>query len=193
MQRFTDKRPRRRVMDAIASTSVDEDFDPVTGLATRAKFHARAETEWNRRCKNHGPMTLMLITIDRFDAYRSAQGDTAANDCLSKIAGIIAKTCRRRGDFAGRLRDHNFAVLLSETAPKGALALAEKIRSEVKALDLGEVASESSIRVSVSVASTLARSNRFVDSLLKMADDGLGEAADKGGDCVVCVRGDKES
>lgn len=191
MQRFTKQRPRRRVMDAIAAPSIDADFDPVTGLATRAKFHDRAEAEWERRCKERGPMTLMLIEVDHYDEYQAAQGQAAADACLASIAEIIAKSCRRRGDFAGRVRVRNFAVLLSESAPKGAERIGEQIRSQVEALGLGS--QDTAIRVTVSVASALARSSRFVDSLLKMADDGLHDATQQGGNRVVSVRGQQES
>jgi diguanylate cyclase (GGDEF)-like protein len=191
MQRFTKERPRRRVMDAIAAPSIDADFDPVTGLATPAKFHDRAEAEWERRCKERGPMTLMLVEVDHFEAYQAAKGKAAADACLVAIAEIIARNCRRRGDFAGRVREHNFAVLLSETAPRGAEKVGEQIRGQVEALGLG--AEETAIRTSISVASTLARSNRFVDSLLKMADDGLQDASQQGGNRVVSVRGQQES
>ncbi|MGH8459639.1 MAG: diguanylate cyclase domain-containing protein, partial [Nevskiales bacterium] len=119
MQRFTKQRPRRRVMDVIATSAGDTGFDPLTGLATREKFHQRAEAEWARRARDHGPMSLLLVDVDRMDAYRGVLGAVAAEDCLRKVADIIARNCRRRGDFAGRLRDHNFAVLLSEATPKG--------------------------------------------------------------------------
>jgi two-component system, chemotaxis family, response regulator WspR len=175
-------------MDAIATPAGDTGFDPATGLATREKFQARAETEWSRRARDHGPMTLLLVDIDRFDAYRGVKGVEAAQACLQAVAEIIAHHCRRRGDFAGRLRDHGFGVLLSETTPKGAEKVAEQIREAVEQLKLGEAETGTRITVSVGVASVIPKPNRFVMSLLKLADDGLGRACDQGGNCVASVR-----
>ncbi|MGH8454937.1 MAG: GGDEF domain-containing protein, partial [Nevskiales bacterium] len=139
-------------MDVIATSAGDTGFDPLTGLATREKFHQRAEAEWARRARDHGPMSVLLVDVDRMDAYRGVQGAVAAEDCLRKVADIIASNCRRRGDFAGRLRDHNFAVLLSETTPKGGEKMGGQIRKAVEQLDLGDVAASTKITVSVSVA-----------------------------------------
>jgi two-component system, chemotaxis family, response regulator WspR len=175
-------------MDAIATPAGDAGFDPLTGLATREKFQARAEGEWARRARDHGPMTLLLVDIDRFDVYQELKGDEAGQACLAAVAEIIARHCRRRGDFAGRLRDHGFGVLLSETTPKGAEKLAEQIRQAVEQLGLGEAEAGTRITVAVGVASVIPKANRFMTSLLKLADDGLGRACDRGGNCVVSVR-----
>jgi diguanylate cyclase (GGDEF)-like protein len=188
MQRFTKQRSRRRVMDAIATSAGDAGFDPVTGLAARDKFHQRAESEWVRRAKDHGPMSLLLVDIDRFDAYKGVIGADAAQACLRDVAEIIARQCRRRGDFAGRLRDHNFGVLLSETTPKGAEKVGEQIRKAVEDLALGDSAAGTRITVSVGIASVIPKTRGFVDSLMKLADAGLGKACDQGGNCVASVR-----
>jgi two-component system chemotaxis family response regulator WspR len=188
MHRFTRQRSRRRVMDAIATPVGDAGFDPVSGLATREKFQQRAESEWTRRAKDHGPMSLLLVGIDNFDAYQGAMGEAAGNDCLGEVAGIIARVCRRRGDFAGRLRAHDFAVLLSETTPKGAERLGEQIRKAVEQLGLGDATAGTRVTVSVGIASVIPKPNRFVESLLKLADAGLGRACDQGGNCVASVR-----
>jgi two-component system chemotaxis family response regulator WspR len=188
MQRFTKQRPLRRIMDAIATPAGETGFDPVTGLATREKFHDRAATEWERRKKDHGPMTLLLIDIDRFDAFKGVNGIETAEACLATVAEIIARQCRRRGDFVGRLRDHNIAVLLSEGTPKGGEKVGEQIRVAVEKLGLGDRTAGTLITVSVGVASVIPRSSRFVESLLALADKGLGKACDQGGNCIVSVR-----
>lgn len=188
MQRFTKKRPRRRAMDSVANVAADTNFDPVTGLAMRDMFRERAEGEWQRRCKDHGPMTVLLVDIDRFDAYKGVEGAEAADECLNLVAEIISARCRRRGDFAARMRDHNFALLLSEAVPKGAEKIGEGIRQAVENLGLGNMAARTRITASVSVAVTIPKSNRFVDSIIKLADQGLGEACDRGGNCVISVR-----
>lgn len=175
-------------MDAIATPAGEAGFDPVTGLATRERFHQRAEDEWARRSGDHSPMTLVLVEVDRLDAYRGVKGAEAADQCLHEVAAVIAQACRRRGDFAGRLRDHGFAVLLSESTPKGGEKVAEQIRQGVEQLKIGEAAAHTRITVSVSVASAIPTSRRFVNSLLALADTGLGTACDQGGNCVVCVR-----
>lgn len=175
-------------MDAIATPAGDAGFDPLTGLATREKFHERAASEWARRTRDHGPMTLVLVDIDRLDAYRGVLGVPAADECLRQVADIIARNCRRRGDFAGRLRDHNFGLLLSETTPKGAEKIGEQIRKAVEDLGLGDDAAGTKITVSVGIASVIPKPSRFVGSLVALADASLGKANDQGGNCVTSER-----
>lgn len=186
MQRFTRERPRRRMMDTIARPVAPDSFDPVTGLAAREMFQRRAETEWQRRARAHGPMTLLRIDLDRFDIYRTQQGIEAANLRLRQVAEVIARNCRRRGDFAGRVGDSAFAVLLSEAAPKGAEKVARQIVEE--AAQMGQGNGGAPPTVSIGVASAIPRPNRFLESLLQLAEQGVEQAAAAGGNQFVSMR-----
>jgi len=186
MQRFTRERPRRRMMDTIAQPVAPDGFDPVTGLATPEMFRKRAEVEWQRRARAHGPMTVLRIDVDRFDIYRTQQGIEAANLRLRQVAEVIARNCRRRGDFAGRVGENEFAVLLSEAAPKGAEKVARQIVEEVAQLGQGNGGALPA--VSIGIASAIPRPNRFLASLLQLAEQGVEQAAHSGGNQVISQR-----
>lgn len=179
MQRFTSERPRRRVMDSIATPDVSGSFDPVTGLATREMFRRRAEAEWQRRTKEQGPMSLLRIDLD------NAESNVAR---LREVAEVVARHCRRRGDFAGRIGAHDIVVLLSETAPKGAEKIARQIVEDVNSIAVEGDVSGSRITVSIGVASIIPRSSRFLDSLLRLAEEGVEQASKNGGNQIISMR-----
>lgn len=190
MQRFTSERPRRRVMDTIAQPTGSDSFDPVTGLATREMFHRRAESEWQRRARGNGPMSLLRVDLDNFEAYRTQHGVNSANSSLREIAEVIARNCHRRGDFAGHIGEHEFVVLLRETAPKGAEKIARRIVEEVAKLPIESNGSAAGITVSIGVAAVIPRPNRFFESLLRLAEQGVEQAGKNGGNQVISVRED---
>lgn len=183
MQRYSDKRPLRRAADPPREAAAVEGFDPITGLANPEQFHKRAEEQWQLMAKRHKSVSVVLVSIDRYSEYN----EMTAKVGLCSVAQIVASQCKRRADFVGHVRDRKFAILLSEVTAEGALALVEKIRGEVEALQLKPTPSGKALTVSAGVATQTARTNRFFDSLMLTAVKGLQQAQRKGGNCVELV------
>ena len=159
------------------STYVAGGLDPVTGVGVRAHFRERAEQDWQRARQSRRLVAVIMFSIDR---HREC-GDAAAAICHQAVAEVITIHCRRRADFVGRMRDHEFAVLLSGATRQGARQLAESIRKAIEAQNLQPAANGWVLTVSAGVAAMVPRPGRFVDSLLIAADAGLREARRMGG------------
>lgn len=173
----------RRALDPVPEL---EGFDAETGLAGRELLLERVERQW-KWCRDHKQtICLMMVNVDHFGAYRAVYGRTAANAALARIAETISECCRRRADFAGRVREDEFAVLLADAPLEGARQVAERIRLGVYA-NAGEPDRDGNdpLTASIGVACTVPSSSRFVMSLVHNADRAMKRAKESGRNRVV--------
>ncbi|MGH8453689.1 MAG: GGDEF domain-containing protein [Nevskiales bacterium] len=177
MQQQSRNQPLRRTVD---STTIAEDFDPITGLVVRALFRQRAEQNWQRAALNRRLVSVIMFSIDRFRDC----GNAAAAICQQTVAEVITAHCRRRADFVGRMRGHEFAILLSGATRQGTRQLAESICKTIESQRLKPTAADWVLTVSAGVAAMVPRPTRYVDSLLIAADAGLREARRAGGNRI---------
>ncbi len=125
------------VGQALAGASSEEHlyanahFDPLTGLPTRLLFLDRLDREVRRAQRDRTEFALLLCDLDRFGEMIRSYGETVAERMLSQIASRVA-ACIRESDSAARIRDDEFAVLLSDlSSPFDAGTLAESIARAV--------------------------------------------------------------
>jgi diguanylate cyclase (GGDEF)-like protein len=157
-------------------------LDPVTGVANRRRFDERLENEWKRAARGRTPLAVVMIDIDRFKEYNDTYGHQQGDFCLKLVAGAIADGLPRAGDSVARYGGEEFAVVLPLTALPGAVRVAEQLRSRVERLAM--VHSSSSVArvvtISCGVASMVPDSEAEVPQLVRMADDALYRAKQRG-------------
>ena len=107
------------------------DQDGLTGLANRRYFDKLLNTEWLRQQRYHRPLALIMADVDFFKQYNDTYGHRAGDTALVKLAEVLIRFARRPGDLAARYGGEEFVLILAETEPEEAKAVAEKIRSEV--------------------------------------------------------------
>jgi diguanylate cyclase (GGDEF)-like protein/PAS domain S-box-containing protein len=110
--------------------------DELTKLANRRFFNARFEEMVQRARRTATPLALLMIDADRFKLYNDTYGHAAGDECLRQIAAVIKESAKRPGDVAARYGGEELAVLLPDTDPEGASAIAEAIRSGIQSLGL---------------------------------------------------------
>jgi diguanylate cyclase (GGDEF)-like protein len=106
--------------------------DGLTGCAVHRVFHQRFEEEIARSLRNGHPLSLMMIDVDSFKAVNDTYGHLVGDHVLAAI-GQALRQQSRSFDLVGRLGGDEFAVLMPDTEPSAALALAERIRLEAAA------------------------------------------------------------
>lgn len=109
--------------------------DPLTGLANRALFFATADVEIKRMRRLSHPLAVVMVDIDFFKRINDTHGHDAGDAALSAFAKLCHGSLRGH-DLAARLGGEEFALLLPETTPEEALALAERLRREVSELTI---------------------------------------------------------
>ena len=149
--------------------------DGLTGLLNRRGWDRALAGEWRRLERTRGTLSVVMFDLDFFKPYNDALGHLAGDDCLQKVAEILAGNASRPGDVAARFGGEEFALLLPDTPPEGARALAEKARAEVAALGLVHPGSAGGgvVTVSAGVASVRPKQGEAPENLVARADQAL--------------------
>lgn len=156
--------------------------DALTGLANRRRFDAVWELEWQRALRQGFPLAIAMIDVDHFKDYNDHCGHQAGDDCLQRLAQVLAAATQRSGELAARYGGEEFVIVLPGVNPEDAIANAERIRSAVEALSIvNSVASPAgTLTVSIGVASRVPTASDSPDHLLRAADAALYEAKHQG-------------
>ncbi len=102
-------------------------FDALTGLPNRNLFQDRLVQGMALAKRNHWPMAVLFIDLDRFKLVNDTLGH-GAGDKLLKEAAERLRSCIRASDTVGRLGGDEFAAILSELGKPGDAGLvAQKI------------------------------------------------------------------
>jgi diguanylate cyclase (GGDEF)-like protein len=161
-----------RMLNQVADLSLS---DRLTGVRNRRYFSHFLTREVDR-CRRYGRnMALMMMDLDRFQEYNKAHGSTGGDEVLKTVARCISASARRGSDIVCRYDEDAFAVILPETGPEGALAIAETIRSKVRRCD--DLSAELSLSIGVAVADT---DSYKADSLVDCANRAMYHAKSNG-------------
>jgi diguanylate cyclase (GGDEF)-like protein len=167
-----------RALSELAAT------DALTGLANRRILDERLRLEWDRAQRSADPLTLLMIDVDHFKAFNDRHGHHGGDEALRTVAQVIGTNIRRPADLAARYGGEEFAVVLPHTDAKGALVIAEHIRSSIE--HLPRVAGdERPITVSIGMSTWDKRSRMSLEALLLSADQALYEAKHTGRNRIV--------
>ncbi|MXQ14763.1 sensor domain-containing diguanylate cyclase [Microvirga makkahensis] len=159
--------------------------DGLTGLANRRTFDRQLEIEWLRAARDGTPLSLLLIDVDQFKSYNDLYGHQQGDECLRRVASVIAEGAGRPGDFVARYGGEEIVVLLPDTDGEGAAQVAEMIRAGVQALTLRHEANPPSHTLTISIGSVTQSpaakgSHTRPSSLIDMADKALYRAKQDG-------------
>jgi diguanylate cyclase (GGDEF)-like protein len=143
--------------------------DRLTGIANRETLLSTLATEIERATRHHKWLSLAFIDIDRFKPINDTFGHNAGDAVLRQVAALVGDQIRV-SDLFGRYGGEEFMLILPETAPEDAVALAEKLRQLVVQHPL-VIAGGQTVRltVSIGVAGELG-SHLQVDRLVDEAD-----------------------
>jgi diguanylate cyclase (GGDEF)-like protein len=131
-------------------------------------------------------LSLILIDIDHFKRFNDEYGHPAGDECLRLVAGAIAATVQRPGDFAVRFGGEEFALLLPNTDENGAKIIAERVRAAITALAIAHGGNPSPEIVTISLGIATMRSSgsgreKPDAAILVMAADSALYEAKRGG------------
>lgn len=105
--------------------------DPLTGLLNRRYMQARLEEEIKRSNRHGFPMSFIMLDVDDFKSYNDTFGHPAGDEALKLVGHVIRETLRG-ADVASRYGGEEFAILLPQTPINEAVAIAERIRSNIE-------------------------------------------------------------
>lgn len=152
--------------------------DGLTGLSNRHRFDQVWAQEWQRAVRQGLPLAVVMIDVDHFKLYNDQFGHPAGDECLRRVAAVLAHSVRRAGELAARYGGEEFVVVLPGLDADGAPQEAERIRTEVSALGIPHTGSSAGavVTVSLGVASRVPQREEGLYLLLQEADDALYQA-----------------
>lgn len=156
-------------------------MDGLTGVFNRRYFDMQAEV-FERQFKRDGePLSLLLIDIDHFKRYNDTHGHLSGDDCLKRVAELLADEVKRPVDVFCRYGGEEFVALMPKTPLRGACRVAERM---LKAIRESNDFSEP-VTISIGVSGYCAEDDTM-KNILHRADQALYKAKQEGRDRYVC-------
>ena len=106
---------------------------PITGLPTRHTFLAIGNREYGRAQQEGQTLSLLCFDIDNLRQVNSRWGHPAGDKLLVDLVNL-SRNFLREEDFAARLGDGEFALLLVGMGHDQAMGLADQLRLAVAAI-----------------------------------------------------------
>ncbi len=149
-------------------------FDLLTGALNRAGFERAAEAEWSRTVRHDLPLSVLMLTLDRFKVLNRTSG-TDAGEAWLKAFADMAHGLLRREDLLCRYRGGEFLILLPQTGIEQGLQAAERIRRATEGLRVETENDEIGTTVSIGIAARTAE-RPDLKALIDAADRALNRA-----------------
>jgi len=153
--------------------------DPLTGVAVRRVLERRLQEVHARCLEEGGSMAVVLYDLDHFKRINDTHGHGAGDDALVLVAGTLDAE-RREGDLCCRYGGEEFTLLLDRTSGEQALAIAERLRERVEALEFTAGGKPVPLTLSAGVAAFPELHVKTASELLLFADGALYEAKRRG-------------
>lgn len=155
-------------------------LDELTGLRNRRFLNQALPTEYQRAFREKQPISLLMFDIDYFKKLNDTYGHQFGDLCLVNAGKFIRTNLHRPTDIAVRYGGEEFIVLLPATDLKGAMDVAENIRSVFESNEVTDGNHKVNMTVSIGVAGGIPDERESYEQLLKAADDLLYRAKEAG-------------
>jgi len=147
--------------------------DSLTGLFHHRYFKLRIREEVERARRYGHPLSLLMVDIDMFKQANDRYGHLIGDNIIKGVANLLQQGARM-GDMVARYGGDEFALLLPETGRQVASEVADRLRTAVEKMKIGDLG----VTVSIGVASTEAAEG-YLD-LIRQADGAMYKAKRNG-------------
>jgi diguanylate cyclase (GGDEF)-like protein len=156
--------------------------DGLTGIFNRRRFDEHLDTVWQLAQREGVTLALLLVDIDFFKRFNDRNGHQAGDECLRAVATGLRRAARRPLDFVARYGGEEFAVILYDPSRQYLQEIANRIHSNIDALDMphGDSTVSAMVTVSVGIAYVSPTKERSAQGLVQFADEALYEAKAEG-------------
>jgi diguanylate cyclase (GGDEF)-like protein/PAS domain S-box-containing protein len=177
----TERVAMARELERLATT------DPLTNIGNRRRFDERLVNELARAARSGEPLSLLLCDVDRFKPYNDRYGHPSGDTCLARVAQALDTSIGRPADLAARYGGEEFALVLPATSHEGAVGMAQRVRSAVRALGIDHEDSDGRGTITISVGAATVSGQWTAAEVIALADRALYEAKAAGRNCQVAV------
>ncbi|MDP3713105.1 MAG: GGDEF domain-containing protein [Mycobacteriales bacterium] len=144
--------------------------DPLTGLANRRRWDEQLVAQCERARETGEHLAVVLLDVDHFKSINDRLGHAAGDEVLRRVSAVLVQRSPS-GSVVARLGGDELALLLPGMDERAASALAERVRTDVRATAL---VGGSRVDVGVSQGVAAARGQAAsVTALMSLADSEL--------------------
>lgn len=173
------------VRELRAAVSFHSSHDPLTGLANRTAFEHELSALVTDAAGGEQVHAVAYIDIDQAELIAAKYGLDAINDILRRVAERIGEETRR-SDFAARVGDDEFGILIRFCRPQQGERVAASLLNAVHALELK--AGEDLIRPTISIGlAPIDRESENAAAVLADARSACNLAKKRGRNCFVTL------
>lgn len=181
------KRYNDRLRESVNQTIELAVTDSLTGLNNRRYLDRHLKLLFDRAIARGRTLSICITDIDRFKSVNDTYGHDAGDEVLKEFAARVRSTVRG-ADLACRFGGEEFVVVMPDTSPETAAAVAERLRFivENQPFVLKQSGASLNITASSGICST-AHGVASAEDLLRQADRALYEAKHGGRNRVVAA------
>ncbi|MGI9304543.1 MAG: GGDEF domain-containing response regulator [Gammaproteobacteria bacterium] len=174
----------RQLHSARKTLTEESTIDPLTGAANARYFQQHGPELLAFAVRQHSPLSVLRIDIDRFDALVQRQGQQIANKVLVNVSRTIG-ACVREEDNLARIGTAKFALMMPGADEGRARAVAGRIVQLIykTVYRLGDTR----FRISASAGVVTRRQEESANfqTVVHLAEDRLRAAISQGGNRLV--------
>ena len=157
--------------------------DPLTSLPNRRYIESLKKKKMNEYFTLGIPFGVAFMDIDKFKDFN----DNYGHDVGDEVLKMVAKTFRgvvRSNDLIGRWGGEEFLAAFSGVDLDDLCNVSEKLRALIERASLKK--GEESLKVTISIGSTLFQPEDTIDSVINRADSLLYRSKSEGRNKVTC-------
>ncbi|MFC1549587.1 diguanylate cyclase [Nitrospirota bacterium] len=159
--------------------------DYLTGIYNIRYLYHRLEVEYESAKRYSTPISCIMLDIDHFKKVNDTYGHRTGDIILREFAMLINGHTRKSDVFA-RYGGEEFIMLLPHSNLVGAISKAESLKDIVREHKFKGLRKKAKITISLGVSSfPYHKAINAQDDLIRLADDALLKAKNKGRDRVI--------
>jgi len=156
--------------------------DSLTGLANRRAFDVRLAQVLADGARMSRGAAMLMIDVDNFKLFNDAYGHLGGDECLRDLCATARDCVSRTRDMVARIGGEELAVVMAETDLRGALIVAERIRSAIEGMGIPHSSEAAYPAVTVSIGATAVDDTAGLtpEAFIEQADRALYRAKETG-------------
>ncbi len=157
--------------------------DGLTRLNSHRFFYEKLEKEFSRALRYKTPLSLIFINLDDFRIINDKHGHFHGDEVLKQVSCTIRDIVRNI-DIAARYGGDTFSILLPNTDVRGALILANRMRTLISEVTV-EASCAVHVSASIGVSTYTGETDSPFDQMVQQAEQAVQKAKQTGKDKVV--------